>query len=148
MVKYRSSPKTAKGPSIAKKLVIFLIIIIVAIVGTAVACSFLLTPERLVTSKMENLVANYYENDFYPSVLSSENFSGDIAATFEKYELRGFPTLTLRQLLASDQAGLAPADADYLRQYCDENTTTVKIHPTAPYGQSDYSVDYSYSCEY
>ena len=144
----RKSKSTRNYSSIARTFILVLIPIVVIVVIVAIICANLTTPERLVQSKLDTLVANYYENDFYPSVLSSDYFSGDITATFEKYEPRGFPTLTLRQLLASDQAGLSSSDVDYLLAHCDEDTTTVKIHPTPPYNQSDYRVDYTYSCEY
>ena len=130
----------AGRPPVSKKLILGIIAIIAVIVISAVCGIFLFSNERQVKNQISALANEYYENYLYQDNLAS---SADLA----KYESYGFAPITLRQLLLYDNqknSGFAP----YLTKYCDENTTTIKFYPDAPYGRRDYHTDYTYSCEF
>lgn len=131
-------------PPRAKKFALALIIFAIIAVIVAVICSFLLTPERTVTSSIDNLARNYYENYFYPTLTSSDRFSEDV---FTKYAERGFTPITLRQLLLHDEIASA-GQATTIKKYCDENSTIIRFYPDPPYGKSDYHIGYTYSCNF
>ena len=104
-------------------------------------------PENVVTSKIEALASDYYENYLYQGILDSNRFSGNIEETLQKYVDVGFSPITLRELLLHDTKK-SNDFASFIKNYCDENRTTIKFYPEAPFTKTSYHIDYSYSCEF
>lgn len=130
-----------------QKIIIVIIISVMAItIGFAIA-SFFLQPENLTKAKISNLATDYYENYLYENLINSEKFSGNIDATMSEYRDRGLSTITLRQLLLHDQSKNASL-ANEIKNYCDEEKTTIKFYPDAPYSRNNYHVDYHYVCNF
>ena len=130
-----------------QKIIIVIIVSVMAItIGFAIA-SFFLQPENLTKAKISNLATDYYENYLYENLINSEKFSGNIDATMSEYRDRGLSIITLRQLLLHDQSKNASL-ANEIKNYCDEEKTTIKFYPDAPYSRSSYHVDYHYVCNF
>ncbi len=130
-----------------QKIIIVIIVSVMAItIGFAIA-SFFLQPENLTKAKISNLATDYYENYLYENLINSEKFSGNIDATMSEYKDRGLSTITLRQLLLHDQSKNASL-ANEIKNYCDEEKTTIKFYPDAPYSRGSYHVDYHYVCNF
>lgn len=143
---------TPEASILAKHTVSTIIILSMIVVVLAIFFGFLTNPERLAKATIENLARDYYENYFYKTIVSANeigtaNEKKSLAEIMEKYEKIGFAKVTLRQLLLynPEKAG-NPATTT---NYCDENATSVQIFPTAPYGKSDYKIEYNYtSCSF
>ena len=131
----------------ARNTTLVIIIIATLVVCASFIASILLKPERLVPQQFEALATNYYENIFYEKMESSNQFSGDAAATLEKHHERGLAVITLRQLLLQNPEATANV-ADYLRKYCDEDKTTVHFYPDPPYTRTAYHTEYNYACNF
>lgn len=153
MVKSSKSSKSSKSKSTPhsvfspRNIILAVIIAVTIVVCGSFIASIFLKPERLVPQQIEALATNYYENVFYENMLNSDQFSGDAEATLSEYSIRGLAIITLRQLLLQDEAATADV-ADYLRNYCDENATTVHFYPEPPYTRTAYRTEYNYACNY
>ncbi len=142
----RSSKKSIL---IIRRTILTVISLAMLTVVIATICIFIFKPENVVKSKISDLSSNYYENFLYKNIISSEAYleSKDLNAIMEKYKETGFAAVTLRQLILfgtqkdSDLSSL-------LKEYCNENETSVKFYPEAPYTQSSYRTEYAYSCNF
>lgn len=133
--------------SAPQKVIISIIVMAFIVIIIAVVSVFITKPENIVKSKIEALSSNYYENYLYENILNSDNFSGNITETLEKYTETGFSAITLRELLLNDTKKTADI-APFIKEYCDENKTTIKFYPESPFTRSSYRANYSYSCEF
>ena len=99
-----SGPAAARDRSrrmfaFSKRTILIVIALAMAAVIIAVIVSRLTTPERTVTSTIESLTADYYENYFYDEV-GRYNTSGESRTDIlTKYSEKGFTAVTLKQLL-------------------------------------------------
>ena len=142
------SEKTSRRVSRRSRYIIIAVIILamMAVILT-ILLSSLQDPERIIEGKIEEISKDYYENYFYNQI-GRYNTAGDsVEDIVSKYSDTGFSRVTLNQLLYYDNsrhASLRPI----LTEYCDLENTYIKIYPYAPYGRTDYSIDYHYSCAY
>ncbi|MDO5475415.1 MAG: hypothetical protein Q4F61_03485, partial [Candidatus Saccharibacteria bacterium] len=61
----------------------------------------------------------------------------------------GFPKIYLRELLLFDNGRHASSRAYFENDYaCNTNTTAIQIIPYAPFGKTDYTINYIYDCKY
>lgn len=142
--------KKSKKPQdtlLYQKIIIAIILTSMIVIVIAILTSFLFKPENLVKSKISNLSSAYYENYLYDGLSDSNNFSGDYKSTLEKYKDTGLAYITLRQLILHDQEKNA-STGDYIKDYCDEEKTTIKFFPEEPYGKTNYHVEYHYVCNF
>lgn len=130
-----------------KGTVIAVIILAMLAVILAVLTTLFYTPERVIKTKIEDIARDYYENYFYQDIVNYKTTQTQLEKTMKKYENNGFSRIALSQLLIYDSQKHADA-ADIIKNYCDENTTSIQFFPTAPYGQKDYRINYYYSCEF
>ena len=142
----RSSKKSI---FIIRRTILTVISLAMLTVVIAIICIFIFKPENVVKSKISNLSSNYYENFLYKNIISSEAYSKskDLDKIMEKYKETGFAAVTLRQLIlfgAQKNSNLS----SLLKEYCNENETSVKFYPEAPYTQSSYRTEYAYSCNF
>jgi hypothetical protein len=133
--------------SLAQKITIAIIIIVMIITFGFTIASFFLQPENLTKAKISGLAADYYENYLYENLLNSENFSGDVESTLSEFKDTGLSTISLRQLLLHDRTKNASV-IEEIKQYCDEEKTTIKFYPEAPYSRTNYHTDYHYVCNF
>ena len=140
--KSRASARVDTRPTFARKLILMVIVLAIVLVVIMVACTILLNSERVTKGTIEGMAKDYYENFLYPSVAETSGVDG-----VAKYEKRGFTSVALRQLLFYD--GQKNADkAEAVLKYCDENGTKLRFYPDAPFGKSDYHIEYTYDCEF
>ena len=141
----RNQQKSRRIFTVAKRSILTVIVLAMLVVVLALLLMFFLKPERLVKSKIEAMSADYYENYFYPNV--TKDNSASLEEIMKRYEIPGFAMVSLRQLLLYDNEKNADA-AKTLTTYCDENTTYIQIFPEAPYGKTNYHINYHYSCTF
>ncbi len=131
-----------RGGEAERITIIVVIIIAMLVVAAAIAIQLFNTPERSVKSKIENIASDYYENYFYKKIV--KNGTTDVIG---KYKETGFARVYFRQFLLYDNEKYA-SEAPLIKKYCDENSSFVIFYPDPPYGQTNYHVEYNYSCEF
>ena len=131
----------------ARRTILTVIVLAMLTVVFALFIQPFIQPERLTKNGLEEIVADYYENDFYPSILEANVSNKPISEILEHYSKVGFTEVTLRQLLILKGDSHQKAAAN-LKNYCDENKTIVQIFPDEPYSNKDYHVEYGYSCNF
>lgn len=151
MVKKKSYQASSKKCSskqtdvIAKRIITGIICAVIIIVGVAIACKFLLNEERITKTRMEKLAAEYYEGSLYESLIHGAMDQTEIEQAMDKYIKRGFAPVYLRQLLLYNDE----KDTDgMIHKHCDENTTSVKFYPEAPYNKKSYRMEFQYDCDF
>ena len=143
----RSAFSASANP--AKPIIFIIIGILMVLVIFTTIYSILNKPEDRVKARISALATDYYENYFYDDFTSSEQFAQieDINSAMEKYTRRGFSDISLRQLFLHDSSRTTN-DAAFLKNYCNENKTFIRIFPEPPYGKTDYHIEYTYSCNF
>lgn len=133
--------------NMAKKIVTVVILLLMAtlITGTVVILSY--DEREVAKSKIEEKARDYYENSLYSSLIKEGMEQEEIEGLMERYLVRGFARVRLRQLLLREENGRTE-DANLIRKYCDEDKTTVKFYPEAPFDKKSYRVEYEYECEF
>ena len=127
------------------KIIIVLVVALLAGGGVVGFCAWYFQPKLAVEREMETLTRDYYENYYYDEIM---NNGGGVKALEEMVDY-GLPSVKLRKLLLFDNQRHAESAAvfDSKHYKCDTNTTWAKIFPYAPYGRTDYRVEYTYGCE-
>lgn len=133
--------------NVTKKSILFIIILSMLIVILVLLLSSFENPERLVKQKLTNITSDYYENYYYPNLIGSASSQDSLEDIMSHYTEVGFATISLRQLLLFDNERYKET-ATFLKKYCDENQTTARIYPEAPFGKTNYRIDYHYSCAF
>ena len=133
--------------NMAKKVVTIVILLLMAtlITGTVVILSY--DEREVAKNKIEEKARDYYENSLYSSLIKEGMEQEEIEGLMERYLVRGFARVRLRQLLLREENGRTE-DANLIRKYCDEDKTTVKFYPEAPFDKKSYRVEYEYECEF
>ena len=124
---------------IARRLILAVIALAMLVVALVFLFASFMQPEKVVTTKIEGITADYYENYFYDRIKDYSNLGS--------YTESGFSRVTLRQLLLFDSERYAN-DASLLSKYCDTEATYVRIYPEEPFSKQDYHVDYHYACTF
>ena len=143
----RTSLKKRSDPVFGRKFVTWGVIISTVMVGVSVFVAVYFNAEAVAHRKFEQMAREYYEDYYlerFKSSISEEVFEQRMAI----YEKTGLDAVPLRQLLLYQQEKNAK-----MRKYfegkdfsCDKNTTTAKFYPIAPYGKTDYTVEFNYTC--
>lgn len=128
---------------VSKNLMIATIIVSTMIVILTFLFVSFFNPEKNIKNHVESLTTNYYESYFYPEITA--NHPDDPSTILDKYSRRGFSTVSLRQLLLYN-SDLKSSVATEISDYCDLNDSYIQIYPEAPFGKTDYHVEYYYSC--
>ena len=140
----RSRLLSSRAKTPAQKIILVIIILAIATVFIALICSLIFNPEHTAKTTISQLATEYYEDYFYPNIFSNDK---DMSEALGRYTNTGLAKVSLRQLILSNSS-LSPADANFIRQYCDENSTFVQFFPTEPYGKSNYHTEFTYSCSF
>ena len=143
---YRTNRK-AVDTTVVRRVIVAVIVILVVVVGVALASVLLLNPKRLATNKIEEMAKEYYEEFTYDGLVENVGTGDELREAMEKYTTRGFASVSLRQLLLYDnQKNLK--DGGFLREMCDENTTSVKFYPEEPFDRHSYRIEYKLDCDF
>lgn len=143
----RLSERDRKLFLVSKRAILTIIVLAMLVVILAVLASIFSNPEALVKSKIESITADYYESYFYPRIETYGTTDKSLADIMSRYTETGFSKVTLRQLLLFDSERYASSTA-FLSEYCDIESTYVKIYPEPPYTKSDYRTEYHYTCTF
>jgi len=139
----KTTKVASKNP--AKPITLAIIGLAGLMVILATFSAFFFTPERVVKDKVETLAKEYYENTLYENIVNSTTKPLD--EVMKKYAEKGFSRIFLRQLLVLSSS-THPDYSSIITSYCNENLTSIVIYPDAPYGKSDYHIEYDYSCKF
>ncbi len=124
------------------------IILCIILVFFNLGAHAILDPKRMAETEMESIAKDYYENYYYDQFIQNVPES-DLAMAFQTYTDYGFPRVYLRELLLFDNSRHASSRAMFEGQYiCNTNNTAIQIVPYAPFGKTDYRVNYFYDCSY
>ena len=140
------------APNGAKRTILVVIGLTILMVILATFNAFFFTPERIAKDEVSALVNNYYEKSVYENIIKaneSDINSGrkTLDDIMKKYSELGFSRITFRQLILLSEESF-PHAAAKISPYCDENRSYAVIYPDAPYGKSDYHVEYNYDCKF
>lgn len=141
----RAREFSRKSHSVARTVILVVIGLTMLTVVLGVLAARFNHPEHVVSRRIEEISADYYENYFYDKLKDYASESRPFDKIMKYYENSGFSKVTLRDLLLFDNERHA-ADANLLKKYCDESATYVKFYPVEPFGKKDYRAEYNYSC--
>ncbi len=138
------------GKNPAKPIILAVIGLAGLMVIMATFSAFYFTPEKVVKNEIESIVKEYYENAIYENIIKSDSIASgkkSLSDVMKLYSEKGFSRIFLRQLLLVNSEKHQNA-ISIIKKYCDENLTSIVIYPDAPYGKSDYHIEYEYSCKF
>ncbi len=133
--------------SLAKKIVLVIIAIVMVLVIGTVVCSLIFTKENQIKWQISKISKEYYENYYYENLIDTSQSSDEIYNFLEKHHEEGLSNVTLNVLLSYDNRKNI-AYEDSLGEYCNRNATLIKIYPDPPYDKKSYHIEYTYSCNY
>ena len=146
----RSKETSRKVLVVARRTILAVIILAMMTVVLAAVVQSYATPENMVKREVEAIARDYYENYFYQSIIDANSVAEEKKTLDEmmgRYVTPGFAKVSLQQLLLYDSQKHAGAGR-LLKEYCDADKTYIKAFPVAPFGQTDYRVEYHYSCNF
>ena len=132
---------------VARRFIVIGVMVSVLMVGVSLAATVYFNPERLAKQKFEWLAKDYYENYYYEKLMEGI----DPALKEEKlamYAETGLQPVLLRQLLLYQNGKYSDMKGYFEKEgfVCDKNKTSAQFFPVEPYGRTDYTVKYNYSC--
>ncbi|MBQ6321185.1 hypothetical protein IJI17_03140 [Candidatus Saccharibacteria bacterium] len=135
-------------PAKERKIVTIGVMVSVAMVGVSVFVAVFFNAEAVAHRKFEQMAKEYYEDYYYDKFFETMTEEAKLAK-MEVFEKTGLQPVLLRQLLLY-QNGKNAGMKKYFEAEgykCDRNTTSAKFYPVKPYGRTDYTVEYNYSCQ-
>ena len=133
--------------TVVRRVILTVIGVAIAVVVVGVIYSLIWSPEKATKAKLDEMAREYYEGFTYENLINGAMSQEEIEGVMDKYKVRGFAPVYLRQLLLyNNQENMK--EAGFVKNYCDENLTYVKIYPEAPYDKKSYRVEYNYVCEW
>lgn len=138
--------KTPRAPFTWREAALISIIVLTtSCIGITLAADAAFDPARDAEQALLDLAGDYYIEFLYPSTLNYD--FRDPEATLSEFQYAGFATIHLHQLLLyKDNTAkvVQPFDNSYYR--CNQNDSTVRIFPVAPWGPRDYRIEYNLKC--
>ena len=145
MVKRKKPAKADTQPkTLAQKVILVILALVVLAVGTMTICAIVFDTKYQVEREIENLAETYYKEYFYPGMSSGNNEMSEVLGKFSE---SGFAPVTLRQLILTN-SNISKERADWIRKYCDQETTKVVFYPEQPWEADSYRSEISYSCNF
>ena len=145
--KMNAKIRKRSDPVVARRFVTIGVLVSAVMVGVSLFVTVYSDPEKVAQRKFEELATTYYE-DYYYDKFMSEIDPELKEKKLEVFEQTGFQPVLLRQLLLYQNGKYASYKGYFERDgfSCDKNKTSAKFYPVAPYGKTDYTVKYEYSC--
>lgn len=145
--KMNAKIRKRSDPVAARRFVVIGVLVSAVMVGVSLFVTVYFDPEKVAQRKFEELATTYYE-DYYYDKFMSEIDPELKEERLKMYEATGFQPVLLRQLLLYQNGKYASYKGYFERDgfSCDKNKTSAKFYPVAPYGKTDYTVKYEYSC--
>ena len=145
--KMNAKIRKRSDPVVARRFVVIGVLVSAVMVGVSLFVTVYFDPEKVAQRKFEELATTYYEDYYYDKFMESID-EGVKEEKMEMYEETGFQPVLLRQLLLYQNGKYASYKGYFERDgfSCDKNKTSAKFYPVAPYGKTDYTVKYDYSC--
>ncbi|MBR3595313.1 hypothetical protein IKL45_03750 [Candidatus Saccharibacteria bacterium] len=145
--KMNAKIRKRSDPVVARRFVTIGVLVSAVMVGVSLFVTVYFDPEKVAQRKFEELATTYYE-DYYYDKFMSEIDPELKEKKLEVFEQTGFQPVLLRQLLLYQNGKYASYKGYFERDgfSCDKNKTSAKFYPVAPYGKTDYTVKYEYSC--
>lgn len=144
--KTNSKTKTPRAPFTWREAAfVSILVLATSCIGITLAADAAFDPARDAEQTLLDLVDDYYVEFLYPSTLNYD--FRDPEASLSEFQHAGFATIHLYQLLLYKDGAAKftkPFDNRYYR--CNENDSTVRIFPVAPWGPRDYRVEYNLKC--
>lgn len=138
--------KTPRAPFTWREAaLISFIVLATSCIGITLAADAAFDPARDAEQALLNLADDYYVEFLYPSTLNYD--FRDPETALSEFQHAGFATIHLYQLLLYKNNAtqvVQPFDNDYYR--CNQNDSTIRIFPVAPWGPRDYRVEYNLKC--
>lgn len=132
---------------VVRRVILAVIGVAIAVVVFGVIYGLVWSPEKATKAKLDEMAREYYEGFTYENLINGAMSQDEIEDVMDKYKVRGFAPVYLRQLLLyNNQENMK--EASFVKNYCDENLTYMKIYPEAPYDKKSYRVEYNYVCEW
>ena len=133
----------------AKRTILVVIIILAIAVITTLISALFYDNKKIIKKEIIEMTKDYYEKYFYEQLVNSEqhNQPDTFKETMDKYHTGALNTLTLRDLLTYDDGKFNKYEK-HLSEYCDIDTTTVRIFPYEPYSRTTYHAEFTYSCNF
>lgn len=145
---YKAEPLHFPLEPFARIFTTCVIVLCIVLVFFNLGAHAILDPKRMAENEFEALAKDYYENYYYDEFVKNVP-EDELAMAFQTYTDYGFPRVYLRELLLFDNSRHADSRALFEGQYvCNTNNTAIQIVPYAPFGKTDYKVNYFYDCNY
>lgn len=134
-------------PVFARKFVTWGVAISTVMVGVSLFVTVYYNPEAVAERKFAELAKVYYEDYYYDRFVESvepELFEEKMAKSTDT----GFQPVLLRQLLLYQNGKYASYRKYFEREgfSCDKNKMSATFYPQAPFGRTDYKVEYNVAC--
>ena len=143
--KYYNARRREK--SVAKWVIIGVIIVIFILLAAISIYAFTYDEEKVVKGDLDALATEYYEEYTYPGLVDEGMSQAQINELMERYLVRGFSRVYLRQLLLRDGRE-KKVNEGLIKKHCDENKTYVQFFPEEPYDKKSYRVEWRYDCAF
>ncbi len=145
--KMNAKIRKRSDPVVARRFVTIGVLVSAVMVGVSLFVTVYFDPEKVAQRKFEELATTYYE-DYYYDKFMSEIDPELKEKKLEVFEQTGFQPVLLRQLLLYQNGKYASYKGYFEKDgfSCDKNKTSAKFYPVKPYGKTDYTVKYEYSC--
>ena len=132
---------------VVRRVILAVIGVAITVVVVSVIYCLVWSTEKATKAKLDEMAREYYEGFTYENLINGAMSQDEIESVMDKYKVRGFAPVYLRQLLLyNNQENMK--EAEFVKNYCDENLTYMKIYPEAPYDKKSYRVEYNYVCEW
>ncbi len=129
-----------------KRIILVVITFAMLVVLTGTIDCYSIKPKPAIEASLSEIATDYYENDFYSTILEIDTSTQPLSEILERYTKVGFSEFYLRQLLIYTGNNHTEATA-ILEKHCDKNRTYARFYPEPPYGRKNYRVEYVYSCD-
>ena len=130
-----------------RKVMIIVVSALILLVVIALICGLVFNNEAETKRKLDAMANEYYEEFIYENLIHGAMAQDEIESAMSRYVEQGFSSVNLRQLLLYDNKKNVK-EGEFVKRFCDENRTSVKFYPIAPFGKKDYRVEYQYKCEW
>ena len=143
----QNTGRTRNTDLVAKRVVIVVICLAIAVVGGFAAFVLLYDENEVVRGQLDELARAYYEEFTYPSLIKDGMSRAEKESLMEQYVERGFADVRLRQMIRRD-GGKTVNDTSLIHKHCDENETVMRVYPEEPFDRKSYRIEYRYSCDF